>query len=90
MSTTYSIGCKDCKKCLWIGQQGAGSERPWLYLGDGKTDKALEAFFAAHVGHSMVFDGDYAFVDYDEVAIPNPTPIQHTGTRAVPFLRKKT
>ena len=71
MSTTYSIGCKDCKKCLWIGQQGAGSERPWLYLGDGKTDKALEAFFAAHVGHSMVFDGDYAFVDYDEVAIPN-------------------
>lgn len=61
MSTTYFIGCKACKKFLWIGQQGAGSERPWLYLDDGKTGEALEEFLVTHVGHSLVFDSHHAF-----------------------------
>ena len=64
VSMTYSLRCPETKLALWVGQQGAGSPRPWLY----KTDRAtvmLEAFLVHHRGKQIIFGID---VDTDEQA----------------------
>ena len=66
MSRTYAIACTQCKKSLWIGQAGGGSDQVYLYLGDGKTDAALEKFLSGHEGHPLVFKDEIFLDGYSE------------------------
>ena len=63
MSSTYSIGCKDCKKCIWIGQMSMGHGR--IY---GNKDKEIFNFLLNHEGHDLIFGKDFTeiFNDYEE------------------------
>jgi len=67
--TTYSIACRDCQKSLWIGLRVAGATRPYIQIGNRKTEKALEDFLANHAGHPLVFDGDHALKGYERVSV---------------------
>lgn len=53
MSTTYSIGCRQCRKHLWIAQ-ASGKERS-LYTGQPETMEELKTFLFEHVDHPLVF-----------------------------------
>ncbi len=62
MSVCYHIGCKDCKKSLWIAQ----STR-CFYSGEPHTMKALKEFLFDHHGHPLVFSDSHSFDDYEEI-----------------------
>ena len=47
MSTTFDIGCLDCKKRLWIGQ------RDYVYATPEHLSK-LSTFLLGHKGHHLV------------------------------------
>jgi hypothetical protein len=74
MSTTYSIGCRDCRKALWIAQSSCGS--PSLYWGEHYR-AALEAFLFEHVGHALVFgyDAEGEIAEWEEIERP-PSPLR--------------
>lgn len=55
MSCTYSVGCKDCKKHIWIAQ-GWGKEESHLYTGNKVIMKKFKDFLFDHLGHNLVFD----------------------------------
>jgi len=59
MSTTYSIGCKQCKKHLWVAQTSCGNLN--FYSNDAETIDALGRFLFEHEGHDLVFDSDHHF-----------------------------
>lgn len=68
MSQTFSIGCKACKKHLWIGQNAH------IY-GDYAHNKALAAFLHEHRGatHPLIFDEDAESLTFDgstEIEVP--------------------
>jgi hypothetical protein len=54
MSTTYSLGCRQCRKHLWIAQASAGVTS--LYTGHDAIVTALKAFLFDHLGHPLVFN----------------------------------
>lgn len=73
MSRTYSIGCRQCRKHLWIAQASGGSTT--LYTGEPHTMAALEAFLFKHRGHPLVFDEncESEVADWTEIeAKPEP------------------
>jgi len=53
MSVTYSFVCPETKKCIWVGQRGAGSIHPWLY-----SDENIVKFLNAHLGKTIMFIDD--------------------------------
>ena len=66
MSQTYSIGCRDCKKHLWIGQV---LRKQWrIYTSKNHLD-ALGEFLFAHKGHNLVFDENTEgeILDFEEI-----------------------
>ena len=72
MSTTYSIGCTQCKKHLWIAQSSQDSKT--LYAGqDGNP--ALKDFLFEHIKHNLVFiwNGDEQLEEWDEIEIKQPS-----------------
>lgn len=70
MSTTYSIGCKKCKKRLWIAQTSSGNRI--FYTADRDAMQALGDFLFDHEGHDLVFNSDYAFDEPGWVELPTP------------------
>jgi hypothetical protein len=54
MSRTYSIGCRQCRKHLWIAQ--ASLDRTSLYTGEPHIMDALKKFLFEHMKHPLVFD----------------------------------
>lgn len=52
MSATYSLGCRDCKKKIWIAQ---GTGYRCLYSGNQKCMEALREFLFDHEEHNLVF-----------------------------------
>lgn len=67
MSRTQNIACKQCKKSLWIGQAGAGSDRGYIYSGQAHTMTALGEFLWDHIDHPLVFTEDSNLDDFEEV-----------------------
>jgi hypothetical protein len=67
MSRTYSIGCKDCKKHIWVAQKG--SKSPTFYSGMPEVMQRLTEFLFTHIGHNLVFDEntETEMVDWEEV-----------------------
>lgn len=61
MSVTYSIGCKDCKESIWIGQ--TIEEVSIIYFADEENMKALNNFLYFHIGHNLIFDKCEKFID---------------------------
>lgn len=63
MSNTYSIGCRECKKHLWIAQDKC------LYSGDFEAMERLEIFLFEHQGHALVFEDNVNsdIAEWDEV-----------------------
>lgn len=59
MSVTYSLYCQDCDTDYWIGQQGAGSDKPWIYK-EPIGLVTLQHFLVAHEGHVLRFLSDFA------------------------------
>ena len=74
MSNTYSIGCRDCKKCLWIAQGSSGNRA--LYSEEAHTMAALEAFLFEHQGHALVFDDNInsEILDWEKIKNEQPAP----------------
>lgn len=70
MSETYSIGCRDCKVHLWVGQALAG--HTMLYHGSMAV-LALEEFLFAHQNHNLTFgnncDGVFIEDGWKEIEI---------------------
>jgi hypothetical protein len=74
MSTTFSIGCLDCRESLWIGQTSCGG--PLGLYGNDSTN--LPVFLMAHMGHRLRFypdhtspmDDDEHFYRYQPTAAP--------------------
>ena len=78
MSDTFSIGCKDCREHLWIGQgsqdyPGGTIQHLHLYTAN-KYIKALTDFFKTHHGHSLEFfdncrscNSDYKKIEVKEI-----------------------
>lgn len=61
MSVTYSIGCTQCKKVLWVGQRNT------LYASE--VVQSMQ-FLKDHAKHLLVFDEDCnsdTFDDYEVV-----------------------
>lgn len=61
MSVTYSIGCQQCKKVLWVGQ------RHTLY---GSEVVNTMQFLKHHTKHALIFDEDCnseTFDNYESV-----------------------
>lgn len=64
MSVTYSIGCTQCKKHIWVSQ----SNQTRLYDQEETFD-----FLMAHKKHPLVFDENCessTFDDYEEIESP--------------------
>lgn len=57
MSICYHISCRECRKTLWIGQDG-GKNGWYLYTGDKKVINKLEKFMFEHEGHELFFSND--------------------------------
>jgi len=79
MSRTFSIGCRQCRKHVWIAQASAasGNESTTLYRGEAH-DKALNDFLFDHMGHQLVFDSNETGLmeDWEEIFVPEvPTVI---------------
>lgn len=73
MSRTYSIGCRQCRKHLWIAQASGDSQT--LYTGELHTMAALKSFLFDHLGHPLVFSEncESEVADWDEIeARPEP------------------
>ncbi len=69
MSETYNIGCKKCKKFVWVGQGSYGDKyEGYLYTGEGKIE-VLYKFLIDHKRHPLIFDNDQLseFEDYVDV-----------------------
>ena len=67
MSKTYSLGCQQCRKHIWIAQ--AGGVGKTLYSADQHAMEALKGFLFEHAGHPLVF-GDNCegeMVDWEEI-----------------------
>lgn len=74
MSQTYSIGCRQCRKHLWIAQSSQGN--PSLYTGEPHTMAALKVFLFEHLGHSLEFNENTCtdLAEWDEIEIdPEPS-----------------
>jgi hypothetical protein len=71
MSTTYSIGCRQCRKHLWIAQ--SSQESTTLYAGQNYTP-ALKDFLFEHIGHPLVFNEncESELADWEEIEIEKP------------------
>ena len=60
MSVCFSLGCKKCKKDIWIGQSSL--VKSYIYTDDKEVMKNLEKFLYDHMDHELVFstsDGIY-------------------------------
>jgi hypothetical protein len=80
MSKTYSIGCRECRKRLWIAQGWGGSIN--LYSGEPETMEALRVFLYQHMSHPLIFDDhieNEEMLFWDEVKpIPQPSSLSPT------------
>lgn len=67
MSQTYSIGCRDCRKHVWIAQTSLGSHT--LYYGEPRTMETLKDFLFEHTGHNLVFNDNVnsEIEEWDEI-----------------------
>ena len=74
MSRTFSIGCTQCRKHLWIAQASAasGKESTTLYTGEGHVMAALKDFLFDHHGHPLIFDDNCnsELADWEEIDPP--------------------
>ena len=61
MSVCFSIGCRKCKKAVWIGQ------RDYIYTGDKKVMKKLKEFLYKHMDHDLVFTTSESLIEDDFV-----------------------
>ncbi len=66
MSDSYDLGCRDCKKSLWIGQSQNTNPPFCFYYGEEHTMKALRLFLWDHRGHSLVMD-DSQVLEYEGI-----------------------
>lgn len=70
MSTTYSIGCRQCRKHLWVAQ--ATGESQTLYTGQPRVMKVLKTFLFEHRDHPLVFgencEGEIG--EWEEIEVP--------------------
>lgn len=71
MSKTYSIGCFQCQKHLWIAQGWDLAENSTLYVGEPHTVRALKAFLFEQCGHPLVFDDnrESKLANWDEIKV---------------------
>ncbi len=67
MSQTFSIGCQQCRKHLWIAQAGLGGYT--LYTDQPETMSALKDFLFEHIGHPLVFkeNCESEMADWEEI-----------------------
>lgn len=72
MSQTYSIGCRQCKKHLWIGQSGVGGHR--IYSGVLWKMTSLSEFLFEHCGHELLFDDNVNSEMFDWYEIDDSHP----------------
>lgn len=66
MSTTYHIGCMDCKEYLWIGQSTTRTDQPsvgqagwYLYIGSDTTMRQFHEFMRKHISQRIEEWGDW-------------------------------
>ncbi len=67
MSVDYSIACVKCKKSLWVAQSSWKGDGFTFYSGHPEIMEKLGLFFKEHMGHSLIFDEDQNFDDYEEL-----------------------
>ncbi len=63
MSTDLHIACKDCKKTLWIAQEGMSGQT--LYSGEPETMEKLKSFLFDHMFHELIFEDWQRHEDFD-------------------------
>lgn len=79
MSTDFYMACHDCKKLIWIAQEGFSGRT--LYYGMPHVMKPFRDFLFEHAGHQLDFVREQVHEDYEEVAwwpeepsLVEPTP----------------
>ena len=77
MSRTFSIGCQQCRKHLWIAQ--ASASRQTLYYGKPRTMEALKVFLFEHRGHDLLFDDNVntTMEEWEEIETEPAEPPLH-------------
>lgn len=65
MSRTYSIGCTQCNKHIWVGQGNPDDGHIYGY-------QEIWKFFHEHKDHTLVFKDDEGnFLDSEEIELPD-------------------